>query len=100
MPVMNPTDAAINGGVSCGSARSAVGSELSSGQFLRIDSDGIDAGDTGLHLRLAEVNTRFKIDEMFGEELSRFSPVQPKLVGCKTHQCGPHSEVDPAVDFE
>ncbi len=61
----------------------AVGILVSGLASGRVDADGIDPGDSGLHLALAVVNAGFVVEEQSGEVQSGLSPVQPQMVGGK-----------------
>gem|GEM_PF-589863 len=60
-----------------------------------VDADGVNPGDSGLHLALAVVDAGFVIEEQSGEVQGGLSPVQPQVVGGERHQHGPHSKINP-----
>ena len=62
-----------------------------------IDAQGINARRPRLHLHLWIVDTWLKIDKELGQMVGRSLPMQPKVVGSKGHQHGPHAEVDPTL---
>ena len=59
-----------------------------------VDADGVDAGDTGLHLQLGVVNAGFEIQKQRGEMAGTGAPVLPQVVSQKAHQHGPGAKVD------
>ena len=61
-----------------------------------VDTNGIDAGDTGLHLTLAVVNAGFEVEELPRQQHPRESPVKPEVIAGERHHHRPHPKRQPA----
>lgn len=62
----------------------------------RIDAERIDARGSRLHLHLAPVDTRLKVEKLSGQMKAGFTPMQPQVMCGEAHEHRAHAKIQPA----